>query len=247
VAAIESVVKVATWAYDERLPQRALSYALPRVHVLMMGTSGVGKTMLIKSLREARPQPISRRDRTLATHDQRLPVSRNRRVIFWDTPGQDLHAAARRKTRIKLRNKKRLGVLNVVAYGYSERDVALQDALTQSEEPRNAWLREERAKEIARLDEWLPDLGHTSKFVLTLVSKADLWWSEEAAVRGHYEYGEYAQVIRQAGVENHYVLMFCSVITRFFDRYMPNNRFDQTDQIQLHAQLGEQLRRLVEQ
>lgn len=246
--ALTAGVKTVAWAFDEGLPQKALSLVLPRSHVLVVGTTGSGKSMFLRSLEQPLAPPIPRRERTEMTQRQRVPLSKKRRVLFYDTPGHQMHEARRRETARNLSTKRRLGICNVVSHGYSEPRVATADALTKAGQPRAEWLKQNRQSEIDAVAEWAPILGERARYVITLVTKADLWWSDETAVMAHYESGDYADALRAAGVPDgrHIVLEYCSVLTRYFDDFKPQNEFDQRDQIGLRNNFTKQMKMLVE-
>jgi hypothetical protein len=64
---------------------------------------------------------------------------------------------------------------------------------------------------------------------MTVVTKADLWWSDLAAVREHYQSGEYGQAISGADHISADVATYSSLRHRFFSRALVDGAFDDSD------------------
>ena len=98
------------------------------------------------------------------------------------------------------------GVLNVVAYGYhslaiqSFKEHDLYQAGMDEGAFMAAYLPNRRDVEIDRLKILLECLAAANRplWMLTLVTKQDLWWGNRAPVREYYEKGEYGKLIKEA-------------------------------------------------
>ncbi|MEM1365989.1 MAG: hypothetical protein AAGH82_09585, partial [Pseudomonadota bacterium] len=117
-------------------------------------------------------------------------------------PGEDLHEAKRKITIREMMGNAPLGIINVVSYGYHEPDIDVETAM-DGPTVRPEFLSESRDLEIERLKEWTNLLcgeGGPAKWLLTVVSKADLWWtpSGEKEVLDHYRSGSYRHALGES-------------------------------------------------
>ncbi|MFN0108923.1 MAG: hypothetical protein ACKVZH_08710 [Blastocatellia bacterium] len=102
------------------------------------------------------------------------------------------------------------------------------------------FLEKRRQVEINALNEWTSMLcgrEGSAKYVLTLVSKADLWWSQHDEVMAYYEEGKYFQELNEAKDMHHIVLPYCSVIQMFYDEMETSGRFQDSDRKSAKAHL----------
>jgi hypothetical protein len=105
------------------------------------------------------------------------------------------------------------GVINVVSWGYHstdfeyDRHIAYKVGISDSEYL-DAYLASNRQGEITALNELAPHLEATEGkiWMITLVTKQDLWWNERHNVETHYKNGEYGaciqRIINVKGTEN---------------------------------------------
>jgi ABC-type cobalamin/Fe3+-siderophores transport system ATPase subunit len=167
--------------------------------VLVLGSTGVGKTNFIKSLSEALPMAIELIDRTEFAQHHKLVLDKEP-FIFIDTPGQINHQAKRLDVIKQAMAGSISGIINVVSYGYHEYRIGTKDALETDDSIREAFLARHRQIELDALNEWTTLLGDrkTADWLLTVVSKADLWWSSRDDVLKHYESEDYFQALGAA-------------------------------------------------
>ena len=171
---------------------RLKSWLRGRAKVVVLGSTGVGKTQLIDSLTELLPRAISYLDRTtFSAHDDIQIGSQFFRV--WDTPGQAASVTDRAVT-LPAVSGKPFGVINVVSYGYHEYRADLATVFSSDGSVREAFLERHRGIEIEQLKTVLPHLTGNSnlRWFITVIAKADLWWGERDKVFDHYENGTYA-------------------------------------------------------
>lgn len=94
------------------------------------------------------------------------------------------------------------GIINVVAYGYHSFEAKWSDHRLAKAGTRDQflarYLKECRQKEIDVVQQLVPHLGVRSKkiWMLTLVTKQDLWWQERENVEDFYEKGSYQKAIQ---------------------------------------------------
>lgn len=87
--------------------------------------------------------------------------------------------------------------------------------------------------------------GGSAKYVITLVSKADLWWTQRDEVIAYYEEGKYFQALNEATDIHHIVLPYCSVIRMFYGEGETSGRFQDSDRERAKAQLADTLFKLT--
>lgn len=197
--------------------------------ILVLGSTGVGKTNLLQSLVEAVPQAISHMNRTEFAQQHKIRL-RDNPFIFVDTPGQLLHVSRRREAILEALGGGITGILNVVAYGYHEYRTDAGTALTPSGRVRNEFLAKHRQIELEALAEWAPLLFPSDiRWMITVVSKADLWWNQKEAVYEHYTTGQYQSLLGELVTLAPSVLEYCSVLHKFYGLGPLAGTFDEGD------------------
>jgi energy-coupling factor transporter ATP-binding protein EcfA2 len=245
--AVAIEVGAALWRASEDLKlTEKIKDALRKKEVLIvLGASGSGKTNLIISLNSAAGlvDPVWRMNRTTATARQQVRIKGQPfRVI--DTPGQSLHEADRLGTVRQVAAKPLVRIVNVVSYGYHEYDTNVSNAVGPDGQPRAEFLEMHRQEELQALKQWLPVLGdrNTTKWILTAVAKADLWWHQREQVVGHYMSGEYNAAIKESDSNlRHVVLPYCSVAHKFYNRAPVDGSFDDRDRMRTNIHFLQQL------
>jgi GTPase SAR1 family protein len=170
--------------------EKLLSILSKKYNVLVLGASGVGKTNLIESLIIQTPEVIHHSDRTLAATESSIQIKKLP-FKFIDTPGEFCHKPIRKEA-IKNVFTDISILINVVCYGYHESGEENRVFLPNGEAVHPDYLEENRKKEIEAMQEWTEILGgHASYRLLTIVSKADLWWDRRDEVTNYYNKGEY--------------------------------------------------------
>src|SRR5258707_153585 len=103
--------------------------------------------------------------------------------VFIDTSGQKPHASRRLRAVREAMKRPLAGVVNVVSYGYHEERVGKDDAIAAGV-VNETYLEQCRRDEITALDEWMVSLGDekVAGWLMTVVTKADLWWNRHDAV-----------------------------------------------------------------
>jgi hypothetical protein len=131
-------------------------------------------------------------------------------------PGQERRLEERPQVELRRRIAAgdAVGVINVVSYGYHsfaeigfERHKLYQPGMSP-EEFLKVYIAARRRDEMRALEALKPYLtaAPSRVWMLTLVTKQDLWWAERREVSEHYSAGEYQaqidDITRQRGVQN---------------------------------------------
>ncbi len=211
--------------------------------ILVLGASGAGKTQFVNSLGEGSKQT----PRTVAVEKRSLRIGTNL-FVFSDTPGQQLDEA-KRKVAITEANRTKIdGVVNIVCYGYHEAiEARKRDAIPTSggHIARKEFLEFRRGEELKLLSEWVPILDlDTVRWVLTIVTKADLWWPERERIETYYSAGTYIQALGTLK-SVHTVLPYCSRIEPYYGT-KTSGKFGETQKLALREHLLDSLLRLCD-
>lgn len=207
--------------------KRAVTFAKRPNYVLVLGSTGVGKSQFIESLTSATSPAIDRMDRTQYDPEQTVILAKKKLTIT-DTPGQAAHQGIRTRAILRRMSKKSVGIVNVVAWGYHEYRTGSDEALDVTGHVASEWLDDHRAVEIAALQEWALAAGNV-KWVLTVVNKADLWWDERETAVSHYENGPYGQALVANGARNLQVLEYSATRHPFYGRAPMSGTFSEDD------------------
>jgi hypothetical protein len=184
-----------------------------KARIAVFGAGGTGKTtlgsFLAGELDTDNPQPY---EETISKEDFSLGGSIPGIVLV--PPGQTRRRAGTWNELYRLLAAgKTVGVVNVVCWGYHSTQLEqprlrIYRSGMPIEEFRDAYLAAMRAEELEALDSIIPHLSVApgKLWMITLVTKQDLWWPQRNEVQDHYLRGEYAKrlepVIRGKGETN---------------------------------------------
>ncbi len=161
-------------------------------------------------------------------------ISANQETIWGmsvDIPGGETEAFQRESIIRDSTRHSNLGVVSVVSFGFHE-------GLFQSEQALDAdtadlhFLKERRQAELEMLDEWIPILCGTkgcAKWIITLATKADLWWQngDNQPVLEYYRSGAYWRALEKwARHIPHSVHSFSSLDQRFYEEVPMTGHYD---------------------
>jgi energy-coupling factor transporter ATP-binding protein EcfA2 len=218
VTAITTAVEIYKIAEKEGLLRRIGNFLSghKRKNVLVLGASGVGKTQFTESL-IGLVQEIRREQRTQKPVKSNISVDK-KPYEFTDTPGQIFHAFERKPEILKAIQGKIDGIINVVAYGYHEGDRGVEEALDERHKVRASFLQDMRQQEIDLLSEWTDNVGaaEAGKWLITLITKADLWWDQRDKVYAYYRTGPYRDALDSVTHLKPMVCGYCALRQRFF-------------------------------
>ena len=187
-------------------------------NIIVVGSSGTGKTSFLKHMVGVEPY-IDRFDRS---EDTEAKTGNIGSALFRleTVPGQKdgTYRDNRERAFREMMAVGRLGVINVVSYGFHEGKTNPGDVF-DSGTVRPEYLDRGRANEIEASSEWASLFfgnGGPGRWLVTLVNKADLWWTPDAqdSVMSYYETGPYYEKLGSLGVP-HSILPY-SVTTQPF-------------------------------
>ena len=238
--------KVFKWALDNGLLEKLPDLFRNQHRILVLGSSGVGKTNFLNSLRQSVPEVIDAVNRTETATKNKIEIN-TEPFIFIDTPGQ-VHHQSRRYSAIREEIGAGLsGVINVVSYGYHEYDGGEEKAINKNGTVNQSFLAKSRAMELKLLDEWTPLLGskEVGKWLVTVANKADIWWTQKDEVLEFYRSGDYYKALGDAQSLSHIVNHNCSVFHKYYSVGELSGQFDDTDRDRARTALISTLLELV--
>lgn len=217
VAAANTAIKVFERAHKQGWLAKLVNVFRHKHRVLVLGTTGAGKTNFLKSLQEIVPSAIEQMNRTEFAKKHSLSILRQP-FIFTDTPGQTVHESRRMRAIREAMSGGISGVINVVFYGYHEYRIGKSDAISQKGSVRESFLATHRQAELDALNEWTSLLGdeQTIGWFLTVVTKADLWWDRKDEVLEYYSSGPYHDALGEMKKLSPVVKEYCSVLHKFY-------------------------------
>lgn len=225
--------------------RRPIDFFRPKTRILLLGSTGTGKSQFLKSVPEIVSQPISHAARTEFPTVARFELN-DRLFDFVDTPGQLEHRPRREEViRDAIRKKNLGGVINFVSYGYHEygasSSTAVKDGMARPE-----YLAEHREREIALLGEWAHLLS--TEWIMTVITKADIWWDEKDSVGSYYQTGPYKERLHQLFPNAHSVTRpYSSVSMRFYGTQPGSRSFDDSARSLFRTELFRLLREAADQ
>lgn len=240
--AASTAVSLSKQAKELGLLDKLINVFKKKHKILVLGATGVGKSQLMKSLANELSQAISNMNRTEFKDDFYLKISKNI-FVFVDTPGQEHHKSRRMEAIREVMKTGVEGIINVVAYGYHESRVGKNEVFEENGKIKEDFLKRRRKVEINLLNEWTELLGdkETSKWLITLVNKADLWWHNKDEILSYYESGQYFKSLGSAKVLSPSVVSYCAIFHKFYGESPISGFFDDKDRTNAKENLLAQL------
>lgn len=210
--------------------------------VVLLGTSGVGKSSFVNSIQDLNAEIISSLNRTKISRTHKLKIGGDR-FHFVDTPGHVGYKKDRHDAILDALKYDDSIFLHVCCGGFFENDRPIEEYFRLDAIGQKSLLGSNLLLEIEHLREWVGLLGGGTKSqrLITVVSKGDLWGNDRIEITAHYERGPYAQALEHISGLNASVVPYCSVIKRFFDRGPVSEEFDEALKRELRKGLIEQL------
>lgn len=244
------VDEVVELAKKQGLVNRVINNFRKQHTVLIVGTTGVGKSNLLDSLTQFSPDPIDHMNRSETNKKHRILIDEIPFTVI-DTPGQLAHRSRRLDAIRKALSEDVEIVVNVVSYGYHEYRRGLEGIFSEQGVASEAYLHDHREIEIAALSDWINILGggQSAKHLITCVTKADLWWTPESymEVINFYQSGKYFNALGDAQQLNPIVLPYSSVFHKFYNEGSMTGAFDDRDRNSKRNQLLKTLVDLVKE
>jgi hypothetical protein len=217
-------------------PEDSADALLHASRILILGPGGVGKTTLGTFLagREDR-SPFA----TPQVYNESIAVERyavqpegGPEAMILVPPGQEHRRVTTWEELYKnLREGHFHGIIFLVAYGYHSvgqarwRELPLAKAMRRKTLPAfmKQYLERKREEEMKVLEEMSPHIRacNAKLWLMTLVGKEDLWYSDRTKVLEHYQSGEYGSRIRELQQANepqifkHELVLASLVISNF--------------------------------
>jgi len=150
------------------------------------------------------------------------------KIVFVDTPGQQLHESRRDQAVREALKSPHLGLINTVAYGYHEHSTGIGEAFDRKGNVSRTYLENRRKLEIEEMLRWNTLLGSSSStaWFVTVINKADLWWGNRRNVVEHYKKGQYYRRMGSLRELKPIVVEYCSVIHKFYGIGKVSGAFD---------------------
>ena len=182
------------------------------LHIAIFGPGGAGKTTLGRFLSGAAPIDNDDGNYRESYGIERFRLKGDVICSLLVAPGQERRIEGRADLYQRLTSGKAAAIINVVSYGYesfselSYTQTTIYHEVAQAVAPRQPiladflphYFAQRRRQEQAYLEELAQWLKTAKKkiWMITLVTKEDLWWDQQNTVRAHYETGAYNQVIQ---------------------------------------------------
>ncbi len=232
-----------------RRSKNFLRNCLGSYKIAVYGYSGSGKSSFLHVLKYGVTSPYNAGS-TRHIKKVKLTLPHGRRVIFYDSPGQELSDTYRREIKKKIIKGKIDAIINVVCFGYNEIESSNLNPFDNQGNVRTSYLEEMRNRELDQLEEWHKDIDHKCrlKWLLTLVNKADIWWHKREDVNGYYENNNsnYGQKIHELSrLFSIHTIQYCSRFSRFGGKDMPM-QIDDTDKWDMQSKLLQEIEYLIE-
>src|SRR5581483_549690 len=226
---------------DRGVYEKAMDYLARRKpkDIIVLGASGTGKSSFLKSIRGLSAY-IRHEDRTDKATKVKGKIGKEF-FNFIDTPGEAQHKAKRSQVLYEIYGKPFLGIINLVSYGYHENAIAGTHAIAGTSAS-ETYLESRRQTEINQLAEWtslLAGRGGPAKWLITVVTKADLWWSPTNApiVLEYYKTGKYWGALGEATEITYSVRSYSSLNQLFYGRAAMSGFYTDTQRVRDRSSL----------
>ncbi len=178
-----------------------LKYLRTSFDIIVFGIASTGKTTMGNFVNgKTTFMDLAIAERSINLEFFKFEESTNRIVNFIVTPGEERHEQANLiKFQEIIAQKKPFGLINVVSYGYQfPKNLSYQEVVSE-DKPLEDYLKERREMEIKSIEKLLPHIktARNLSWMLTLVTKQDLWWDKRDEVKNYYQNGDYAKVITE--------------------------------------------------
>jgi signal recognition particle receptor subunit beta len=190
IETIEALSSIYNKAEKYGLIDHFLEFFSKPVTIVALGMSGAGKSNFLASVQDLNAEIVSSLDRTKFVNISKAKLG-GIRLHFVDTPGHEGYSTQRKEAIISAIKQPRAMFVNVTCAGYAEHERPIEDFFDGSTEVRAKVLSAQRELEIAQLLEWVNLVGSDGerRRLITVISKADLWWNDRTAILSHYEKG----------------------------------------------------------
>lgn len=167
-------------------------------HVLVVGSTGVGKTALVGAMKSIEQKVVDVLARTERIIGEKVKL-KNKTTFLVDTPGEIAKITTRMTEVTKVFQKPRVGMLIVVANGYHEYDFTGGNQIEHRGAELNDYLETHRKVEERYLASFAAQFPFSSSvdWAMTVATKADLWWPKRSEVIEHYSSQRFTNLTRR--------------------------------------------------
>ena len=187
--------------------------------IVIYGESGVGKSQFLNSLM-GNTFVVESRTEDIKTYKWDFPDGH--RIELIDVPGHRSLSNIRQRLEKEFSHGRIYGVINLVAHGYLiSSDVNKANVFTVGPQKtvKTQYLSDNRNRELSQINEWIKNLraDNKVKWFMTVVNKADIWYSERNEVIESYKNGAYRDLVKQLELSCSKVVTYpyCSIISPF--------------------------------
>lgn len=234
--------KVIKWADKMGFVEKYKALVFPKNRIYVLGSSGVGKSMFIRALREPGPVPIKVHERTEFNIDFTFKF-KEKFFRITDSVGQtDRNTSIREifkdaSSKFGKTYHGKFAIILVVSYGYHVTPGSKGSAFNSDGSINEEFLKKRRDIEIKDAMKAL-DYFEGNKdcaFVVTLLNKKDLWKDREDEVLDYYSKGEFFEKVVSNLPGDKIFVPFCGAIQRFYDNkeYNYSSNLDDNDRMEL--------------
>lgn len=227
-------------------------YCRSPYNILIYGCSGAGKSEFIRALldKQVTEYPTQR---TQTIDDCKMVFSNGRKIRFYDLPGHVIHISTRQIALNMISQKKIKGIINVVTYGYNEvEDHTISDIFCDTNSNhfivKESYLAANKKLELKQIEEWMTFIHNNSnvKCVMTVVTKADIWYLQKEQVLSYYKTGMYYKkcIEKLSKICHTSVFPYCSIISPFGNKPMFLS-FNERDKQRMHREFKEELFKII--
>ncbi len=197
--------------------------------LLIVGASGSGKTAFLKHLVDDDSHILA--DERSSIDERKEGKLQGSLFELITVPGQDgqIERGNRLDVYRELSRGEPVGIIHVTSNGYHEGPAKLAEVFNEDRSVRDSYLTERRNEEVKSIRECLTHLGGNqgnARWLITLVNKADIWWTPEHGreVVEAYENGSYTDVVGEFFQGPHAICRY-SVRNQVFYGTMPVSGF----------------------
>lgn len=219
----------------------------PFPRVVVLGSSGTGKSQTLRSLVNPIAEPIDRFHRTTVSQEFTLRLG-DSAFFLVDTPGDAPHTLEReRGLRLALAGSRGnpIGLIHIVSFGYHENSTN-EDNYFGPAGLIERKLEEMRVQEIALLKELEHNRSFPIAWNVVILNKADLWWERRDDVFRHYSAGQFNDVLRAATRAEAAYMFYCCITKAFYELHPGPVCFNDRQRTGLRKSLLEALLQRVE-
>jgi len=207
-------------------------------NIVVLGATGTGKSNFLATIQGIESEIFDAFNRSHIRELHQLKISKFR-FNFYDTPGHQANFSERINAIREALRQHRIGIINVVSYGYHDYDVIeTTKIINKAGVVKDSFLHEHRKDEISLLSEWMPLLGanESDDFLITLMTKADIWWDIRKEVERYYTSGDYGAVIRRSFHGKSLTMPYCSILKPYLGVVSPSKSFSDVEKQKLRKQ-----------